>query len=91
MFLRFLVTMFTGVLIGGKYSAFSVVTSASTNLPFLANKSGSLFLMMFTWVLIVGVLSAYCTFTSAFSNLPFLVKTSSNLRSFYQRLECLLA
>ena len=44
--------MFPRVLIVGAYSAFTLTFS---NLPFLGNTSGSLFLMMFLWVLSVGV------------------------------------
>jgi hypothetical protein len=40
----FLVTMFTRVSTVGVYSAFCFVTSAFSNLPFLANTSENLFL-----------------------------------------------
>ena len=71
----FLVTMSTRVLTVGMYSAFCVVKSAFSNLPFFANTSGNLYLMMFTRVLTVSVYSAFCFVMSAFSNLPFLANT----------------
>ena len=40
----FLVTIFTRVLAVSVYSAFCLVTSAFSNLPFLANTLGNLFL-----------------------------------------------